>query len=237
MPRPFTIVALGDSMTECKAIASARRWPALLQRRLNRAFPGRRFVVINAGVGGNTSREGLARLERDALAHRPDLTLVEFGGNDATTDPARTVPFAEFTRNLGALRRRLSGVGSATVWVTFPPVVDVWHGWSNPANAAAREKFLPAGGLDAYLHEYRRRTRDFAQRHGDLCIDLYGAVRQAIERDACARYIVQDGVHFTDAGSRCATACVFAALHPYLAERGAQAGTGPAIERCGLRTH
>ena len=101
MPSPFTIVAFGDSMTECKALEPSKRWPGLLQRRLNRASAGIRCEVVNAGVGGNTSREGLARLERDVLPHRPDLTLVQFGGNDTTPDPARAVPFDEYVRNLG----------------------------------------------------------------------------------------------------------------------------------------
>jgi lysophospholipase L1-like esterase len=217
MPSPFTIVAFGDSMTECKALEPSKRWPGLLQRRLNRASAVIRCEVVNAGVGGNTSREGLARLERDVLLHRPDLTLVQFGGNDATPDPARAVAFDEYTRNLGAIRRLLQRAGSATAWVTFPPVIDVWHAWSDPANAAAGAKFLAAGGLDAYLHEYRRRTRDFASRHGDLCIDLYAGMRQAIEAGGAGQYIARDGVHFTVAGSRRAAEVVAAALQAFLA--------------------
>ena len=212
------IVAFGDSMTACAALAPTKRWPALLQRRLTRAFPEVDVEVVNAGVGGNTSREGLARLTQDVLARRPTLTLVQFGGNDATTDAARLVEGPEFTRNLGTIRRRLQAVGSAAAWVTFPPVIDAWHAWSVPGNTAAREKFLPAGGSDYFLHQYRRRTRAMAERHGDLFIDLYGGIRQAIERGDCARFILPDGVHFTAAGSRAAAGVVFQALVPYLSQ-------------------
>lgn len=212
------IVAFGDSMTACAALAPTKRWPGLLQRRLNGAFPEVRFEVINAGVGGNTSREGLARIALDVLARRPTLTLVQFGGNDATTDAARAVSVAEYTRHLGTMRRRLQAIGSAVAWVTFPPVIDAWHAWSAPENAAAREKFLPAGGSDYLLHQYRQRTRAFAQRHGDLCIDLYGGMRQAIERGGCARFIVPDGVHFTAAGSREAAVIVGQVITPYLCQ-------------------
>jgi len=219
MTQSFRIVAFGDSMTECAALAPPRRWPALLQRRLRLAFAGVRFEVVNAGVGGNTSREGLARIASDVLARQPTLTLVQFGGNDATPDPARAVSLAEYRRNLARIRRRLIAAGSAVAWVTFPPVVDVWHGWSAPDNAAARAKFFPAGGLDSYLHAYRRFTRAFAVRHRDLSVDLYAGMREATERDGCARHIVPDGVHFTDAGSRAACAAVLAALTPYLCQR------------------
>lgn len=218
MMNRFRIVAFGDSMTACTALAPARRWPALLQRRLNGAFPDVRFEVINAGVGGNTSREGLARMARDVLARRPALTLVQFGGNDATTDADRGVDPAEYGRNLATMRRRLQAVGSAVAWVTFPPVIDAWHAWSAPGNTAARDKFLPAGGSDYFLHQYRRQTRALAQRRGDVSIDLYAGIRQAIERGGCARFIVPDGVHFTDAGSREAAVIVGQALMPYLCQ-------------------
>lgn len=218
MPQSFRIVAFGDSMTECAALAPPRRWPALLQRRLKLAFPGVRFEVVNAGVGGNTSREGLARLASDVLARQPALTLVQFGGNDATPDPARAVGLAEYRRNLARIRRRLAGAGSDVAWVTFPPVVDVWHGWSAPDNLAARAKFLPAGGLNNHLHDYRAATQVLAWRRGDVFIDLYAGMREAIERDGCARHILPDGVHFTAAGSRAACAVVLAALTPYLCQ-------------------
>jgi len=219
MAERFRMVAFGDSMTACAALAPARRWPALLQRRLKRAFPGVRFEVVNAGVGGNTSREGLARIASDVLARQPALTLVQFGGNDATPDPARAVGLAAFRRNLARIRRRLVEAGSDSAWVTFPPVIDVWHGWSAPDNAPARAKFFPAGGLNSYLHAYRRFTQAFATRHQDLFVDLYAGMREATEREGCPRYIVPDGVHFTDAGSQAACAVVLAVLTPYLCQR------------------
>ena len=212
-------------MTACAALAPSARWPGLLQRRLNRAAAGVRCELVNAGVGGNTSREGLARLERDVLPHHPDLTRVQFGGNDATPDPSRAVAFDEYTRNLDAIRRLLHRAGSAAAWVTFPPVIDAWHAWSDPANTAARQKFDAAGGLDACLHEYRRRTREFASRHGDLCIDLYAGMRQAIEEGGAGRYVARDGVHFTVDGSRRAAEVVTAALQAFVvrAARGRKA--------------
>ncbi|MBN8526974.1 MAG: hypothetical protein J0M02_16695, partial [Planctomycetes bacterium] len=39
-------------------------------------------TVINAGIGGNTTTEMLARLQRDVLAHRPDLVVLMAGTND-----------------------------------------------------------------------------------------------------------------------------------------------------------
>lgn len=52
-------------------------------------------TVINAGIGGNTTAEMLARLQRDVLAHRPDLVVLMAGTNDCCNsaklaDPAAT---------------------------------------------------------------------------------------------------------------------------------------------------
>ncbi len=210
--QPFIIVAFGDSMTACSSQEPSKRWPALLQARLNRAFPERRFEITNAGVGGNTSREGLARIARDVLAHSPDLTLVEFGGNDATTDPARSVSLAEFNRNLAAIAGHLRKTGSAAAWISFPPVIDLWHSSGRLRSVDAAEKFLPFGGLNWFLNLYRERTRRFALKQQDLFIDLYAALRDALEHDHPARFVLPDGVHFTDLGSTLAADIIFNAL-------------------------
>ena len=69
----FTIVAFGDSITEAGHQALHDRWPALLNRLLRDRFANLDIEVINAGVGGNTSREGLRRIDTDVLQHRPDF--------------------------------------------------------------------------------------------------------------------------------------------------------------------
>lgn len=208
----FRIVAFGDSMTKCSAQVPAKRWPALLQSKLNATFKAREFEVINAGVGGNTSREGLARIKTDVLAYSPNLTLVEFGGNDATTDHLRSVSFAEFDRNLSSIARLLKTVGSAIAWLSFPPVLDMWHGANSISSIDAFEKFYPMGGINQYIHEYRRRVRLRAQKNKDLFIDLYGGIRDVLEQDHPARFILSDGVHFTDIGARLAADIVFNSL-------------------------
>ena len=45
-------------------------------------FPNVPLNIINAGISGNNSTDGLNRLERDVIAYKPDLTVVCFGLND-----------------------------------------------------------------------------------------------------------------------------------------------------------
>lgn len=49
-------------------------------------YPKAEFTYINAGIGGTTSQFGVARVETDLLAYRPDFVIVEFGVNDESTE-------------------------------------------------------------------------------------------------------------------------------------------------------
>ncbi len=73
-------MVLGDSLTAGSGLTRQTAFPARLQEVLKKR--GHRVRVFNAGVSGDTSMGGLARLEW-ALADRPDLMIIELGANDA----------------------------------------------------------------------------------------------------------------------------------------------------------
>ncbi len=92
-----TIVCLGDSITAGVGSGAGEAYPELLAARLS-------TEVINAGVSGDTTAGGLARVE-DVLAKNPWLVIVELGGNDFL----RQMPPEETERSLrGILDRLLS---------------------------------------------------------------------------------------------------------------------------------
>jgi lysophospholipase L1-like esterase len=74
------IVAIGDSNTLGWATPNGANWPLEVGRLFREA--GRAAEVINAGVWGYSSLQGLRRFEQ-VLEHRPDVVLVSFGSNDA----------------------------------------------------------------------------------------------------------------------------------------------------------
>src|SRR5262245_1454666 len=77
---PVKIVCLGDSITGVYYHTGGRRaYPEMLEVALRRLYPKASVRVVNAGISGNTTRDGLARLERDVLAHEPHLVTVMFG--------------------------------------------------------------------------------------------------------------------------------------------------------------
>ncbi|MEQ9065829.1 MAG: GDSL-type esterase/lipase family protein [Gimesia chilikensis] len=72
---PATIVTFGDSTT-------ATRGPLVVYSMiLAKELPqqGVPVKVINAGIGGNTTQNAVARFEKDVLAKQPDLVVIQFG--------------------------------------------------------------------------------------------------------------------------------------------------------------
>lgn len=84
---PVKILAFGDSLTAGYGVAPEDAYPVKLQAALK--AKGYDVQIINAGVSGDTTAGGIARLDW-ALGDHPDYALVELGANDALRglDPA-----------------------------------------------------------------------------------------------------------------------------------------------------
>jgi acyl-CoA thioesterase-1 len=103
------VVAFGDSLTAGYGVSSAAAFPNRLAAALEaRGMPVR---MINAGVSGDTTAGGRARLDW-MLADRPDVVIVELGANDGLRgiDPATTY------ENLDAILARLDAEGVTTLF-------------------------------------------------------------------------------------------------------------------------
>ena len=99
---PRTIVCLGDSVTGVYYHTGGQRaYPELLELGLRQLFPNAGAKVINAGISGQTTVDGLERLERDVLSKQPDLVTISYGLNDVT----RVAP-EKFRENLELLVKR-----------------------------------------------------------------------------------------------------------------------------------
>ncbi|MGB0697180.1 MAG: arylesterase [Rhodospirillaceae bacterium] len=83
------ILALGDSLTAGYGLAPGESFADQLQAALR--AKGHRVTVVNAGVSGDTTAGGLARVDW-LLGDRPDAAIVELGANDGLRgiDPAST---------------------------------------------------------------------------------------------------------------------------------------------------
>src|SRR5262245_1819973 len=82
--RSVTVVMLGDSTTLCAPSPAGKKVTDRVQDGLREALKDKNLKakVINAGVGGDTAKGGLARLPTAVLAHKPDVVTISFGLND-----------------------------------------------------------------------------------------------------------------------------------------------------------
>lgn len=113
--RPL-IVCFGDSLTAGYGTDPGQSYPDFLERDLDAA--GYRYRVVNEGVSGNTTKDGLTRLSHVVALH-PAITVVEFGGNDGL----RGLPIADSRANLDQIVSTLKASGTKVVLagITLPP--------------------------------------------------------------------------------------------------------------------
>lgn len=107
------VVTFGDSLT---AGVSGRSYPEQLQDLL--LSQGYRYRVDNQGVSGDTTTDGLARIENVLAAH-PALVVLEFGGNDGL----RGTPVDAIRQNLSEMITRIQKAKLPLVLlgITLPP--------------------------------------------------------------------------------------------------------------------
>ena len=118
--KPRTIVCLGDSVTGVYYHTGGwRAYPEMIEIGLRQLFPQGKVTVVNAGISGNTTQDGLARLDNDVLSKKPDLVTISFGLNDMV----RIAP-DQFRTNLETLIKRCRAAGSQVVLCTPNAVID-----------------------------------------------------------------------------------------------------------------
>lgn len=76
-----SIMILGDSLSAGYGMQLSQGWVSLLQKRLDQQY-AKKHQVINASVSGESTSGALARLPKLLSTHRPDIVVIELGGND-----------------------------------------------------------------------------------------------------------------------------------------------------------
>jgi acyl-CoA thioesterase-1 len=113
-----TIVVLGDSIAAGYGVQPSEAYPALLQDKIRAA--GWNFTVVNAGVSGDTSADGLNRINW-LLKRKIDVLILELGGNDGL----RGVPAATTETNLQTIidrvKQKYPGAQIVIAGMQMPP--------------------------------------------------------------------------------------------------------------------
>ncbi|MFC3060670.1 arylesterase [Paenirhodobacter populi] len=171
---PVEILALGDSLTQGYGLAQGDGLVPQLQAWLDRQ--GAEATLINAGVSGDTTSGGRARLGW-SLTDTVDAVIVELGGNDLL----RGMPPAAARENLDAILAEVTGRGLPVLLV----------GLSAPGNYGTAYK----ADFDAIWPELS------AKYHTLLLPDLLAPIAALTPEERAAQGLMQgDNIHPSAAG-------------------------------------
>jgi len=146
------VLVFGDSLTAGLGLPAEAAFPARLEARLKGEGVG--LHVINGGNSGDTTADGLARLDW-TLADKPDFVILELGANDAL----RGIDPKLVRANLDALIAKIQAKGAKVLLM----------GMRAPPN----------WGED-YQHEFERIYPELAQAHG---VTLYPFFLEGVAMD------------------------------------------------------
>jgi lysophospholipase L1-like esterase len=112
-----TIVCFGDSITAGYGVRKG--YPYFWKEMLQKKYPDAMIELINSGVSGDTTIDGLARLDLAVLFYQPDLVTINFGINDAVMG----LGISEFKANLKKIIQGiLEGAGSDVLLLSSQPL-------------------------------------------------------------------------------------------------------------------
>lgn len=171
---PTTVAFFGGSITFGATATDPLRtsWRALVEADLHKRYPRTPLTAVDAAIGGQPSRLGVFRMDRDVLPYAPHLCFVEFAVNDwGAPDKQETIE--GIIRKLRACRPDMAVV---LVLIGSNPGYD-----RSPAQDGQME-------LAAY--------------YGLPVIDVYTAVKAKLAKGLTTGDILTDGTHPNDRGYR-----------------------------------
>jgi acyl-CoA thioesterase-1 len=115
--QPSTLMVFGDSLSAAYGMNETQGWVRLLEAQINQR--GLNFIVVNGSVSGETSTGGLARLPAMLENYRPDIVILELGGNDGL----RGLPLAALEKNMRTMVDLIgqSGAEILLTGIQIPP--------------------------------------------------------------------------------------------------------------------
>ena len=173
-----TIVCFGDSITAGYAVR--RGFPSFLLESLRQRFPDSKIEMINSGISGDTSQDGLSRLDWAVLSYEPDLVTINFGINDCVL----VLSLEEFEMNLVEMVRRIrAGPDSEILLLSSQP--------------------LESPPYDQRVLDYYQTVERVAKEMNVGFVDVYGAWMKRVQAGMPLDSLILPGLdHPNEAGYR-----------------------------------
>ncbi len=173
-----TIVAFGDSITA--GFAVRRGFPSFWKEMLQKKYPEAKIEMINSGTSGDTTMDGLARLDWSVLSYEPDLVTINFGINDCVLGQG----LEEFEMNFVEMVRRIrTGPGSEVLLLSSQP--------------------LETPPYDRLVLDYYQAIERVAREMDVGFVDVYGAWMERVRQGTPLGSLILSGLdHPNEAGYR-----------------------------------
>ena len=173
-----TIVAYGDSITA--GFAVRRGFPSFWKQMLQDKYPEAGVEMINSGISGDTTLDGLSRLDWAVLSYEPDLVTINFGINDCVLG----LGLEEFEMNLVEMVKRIrAGPGSEVLLLSSQP--------------------LETPPYDRLVQDYYQAIERVAKEVDAGFVDVYGAWMRRVQQGTPLSSLILPGLdHPNEAGYR-----------------------------------
>ena len=183
---PINIVAFGDSVTHGMLGEGEIDYETVYWNRLRKKILNKRAYVpinvIDAGIGGETTRGSLHRIESQVLVHKPDLVIVCFGLND-TNDT-----IADFVGALEIIFDRCKN-SSDVIYMT-PNMMNTYvsedTAYKNMETAAKTAEVQNNGTMDLYMEK----ACECAERCGVRVCDCYSKWKELSKKCDTTKLLV-----------------------------------------------
>ena len=185
------VVCFGDSITK-------RGYPELMAKELG-------VKVVNAGIAGHNSAQGLHRIKKDVLDHKPEVVVVFFGTNDIRVDSKKFIPLKKYRENLEKIAKDCREGGAKVIFCTPPPI-------NHEAYFQRHKKsdYDAHGGLEQLLESYQKTVRDLGKELAIPVVDLAGELPKQ------PQWMHKDGVHPSPKGNQIIADHITGAVRPLL---------------------
>lgn len=185
---PVRIVAIGSSSIEgIGATTPEANFVGQLRSKLSVAYPGQDITVFNKGIGGEVTRQTLARFEEDVVRLQPHLVILQAGLNDVLNG----IPLATFSEQLDGAFTTLRLGGYDTLFMDM-------QAYQEPESAAYR----------AYLGA----MHDISLKRGVPVLPRHDLMNSYVQAGLYTRaqLLAADGLHMNDVAYEFTAQC---ALH------------------------
>ncbi len=181
----ITYIGFGDSLTYGYGVISGVSFMDKLKKSLPEEFSDKDWTIINSGINGDTTREGLRRIYRDVIDHDPDIVTILFGSNDSAFNDYQHRAITEFELNLAEITRLIQkNTKAKIIFITPPPLIEdeIFPFTTNKA-------------VSAYSEVIRKNADNFACELID-----FNTIMSAEAKGNLEPYLQYDGLHLSEKG-------------------------------------